>query len=131
MKARTELVNTDTQMNEEPMTPAPQATPRSDTPRTDAALHGADMKRLSDSYFIRLTNLCRELERALSAAEARVKALEDALRPFTLLELTESEVAQDAKYVDGRPIFGKGALITVRHILNARAALAGKQEEGR
>lgn len=41
------------------------------TPITNAAIHGADMKRISDPYFIRLTNTARQLERELTAERAR------------------------------------------------------------
>jgi hypothetical protein len=109
MKARTELVNTDTQMNEEPMTPAPQATPRTD--ELDEAL-----STISD-VLVRYASMrghSRHLERALLAAE-RDAARYRWLREPSNLDGPRMLAVSDPDELDAA----------------IDAALAGKQEEGR
>jgi hypothetical protein len=150
-KARTELVNTDTQMNEEPMTPTPQATPRTDE-LVSVHDEASEFVEVSAGYKDLLDH-ARSLERSLSAAEARVKEMEDALRDAKLPgaiklacwfhELYEEhapeygyETRPETRVFNATTPNGKLMIAVCREIMqwhNSKidAALAGKQEEGR
>jgi hypothetical protein len=125
MKARTELVNTDTQMNEEPMTPAPQATPRTD--ELDEAL-----STISD-VLVRYASMrghSRHLERALLAAERDAARLRETVQcTIDILEQTRRERDRARELLRNAAIFEKFMPPELRQQI--RAALAGKQEEGR
>jgi hypothetical protein len=100
------------------MTPTPQATPRTDALISSGPFSGPkDVIELWD----RAVDTCRELEIALSAAEARVKEVErDAARYRWLREPSN---------LDGPRMLAVSDPDELDAAIDA--ALAGKQEEGR
>jgi hypothetical protein len=124
------------------MTPTPQATPRTDALISSGPFSGPkDVIELWD----RAVDTCRELEIALSAAEARVKVywyeaqrnramFESAIE--TITRITALIHADDVVLPDGRRFKFHPPDELVREAWEGlssaiRAALAGKQEEGR